>query len=80
VAETLAGQAMLLCTEPYARRHDLAWTPLADATLHRGYELSGGFDWLEPLLANAIGVRPDVAARSSTVDRPDARTRLAAHG
>lgn len=80
VAETLAGQALLVCTEAYAQRHDLAWAPLADATLHRGYEVAGGFDWLQPLLANAIGARPSPAAPSSTVDQPDARARLAARG
>ncbi|WP_328988377.1 LysR family transcriptional regulator [Kribbella sp. NBC_01245] len=64
VAETLAGDALLLCAEPLALRYNLAWSALADPTLHRGYELAVAtrrvgnplvLDWLEPLLAEAIG-------------------------
>ncbi|WP_020672281.1 LysR family transcriptional regulator [Amycolatopsis nigrescens] len=86
VAETLAGHAVLLCAEPFARRHDLAWSPLADTALHRGYELAtagrrAAPDWLAPLLADAIGAG---TARKSTAaggpEGPDARARLAARG
>lgn len=95
VAETLAGHAVLLCIEPFARRHDLAWSPLADAALHRGYELATASrrvsnretpvpDWMEPLLADAIGAvggpceKPIAAGRGSNA--PEPRTWLAAHG
>lgn len=90
VAETLAGHALLLCAEPFARRHELAWSPLADATLHRGYELADPPrrartdplpGWLEPLLANAIGAGRDrPGARSPADEGPDPRARLAARG
>ncbi|MEJ3750142.1 LysR family transcriptional regulator [Actinomycetes bacterium KLBMP 9797] len=95
VAETLAGHAVLLCTEPFARRHDLAWSPLADATLHRGYDFAVAtrwagsrdapvVDWLEPLLAEAIGAAGDASPGATAADRgadgPDPRARLAAHG
>ncbi|MER8030109.1 LysR family transcriptional regulator [Streptomyces bauhiniae] len=39
LADTLAGRARLLCTEPFARQHGASWTPLADTSLHRGYEV-----------------------------------------
>lgn len=87
VAETLAGHAMLLCAEPFARRHGLAWSPLADATLHRGYELAstGNRDvpaWLEPLLVAAVGAGAEPAGKAvdRDVEIPDARARLAARG
>ncbi|HMG63694.1 MAG TPA: LysR family transcriptional regulator, partial [Streptosporangiaceae bacterium] len=38
-AEVLAGQSLLLCDEPLARRHGLSWLPLADRSLDRGYEI-----------------------------------------
>jgi DNA-binding transcriptional LysR family regulator len=93
VAETLAGHAVLLCTEPFAHRHQLTWSPLADTALHRGYELAPGIrragdrggrvpEWLEPLLAEAVGA---IAASRETPegqgsDGPDPRARLAARG
>jgi LysR family transcriptional regulator, benzoate and cis,cis-muconate-responsive activator of ben and cat genes len=40
-AEVLAGADLLLCDGPFARRHGLTWTALADVGLHRGYELAG---------------------------------------
>ncbi len=72
-AEALARGDLVLCDGRFARRHGLAWAPLADATLHRGYELTGasGRDgalagrevagWLAPLLAAAVGAgdRPE---------------------
>ncbi|MDQ6851429.1 MAG: LysR family transcriptional regulator [Actinomycetota bacterium] len=66
-AEVLAGAGLLLCDGPFARRHGLSWTPLADGRLHRGYELVGAprrdgasvaaqlADFLEPLLGAAVG-------------------------
>jgi DNA-binding transcriptional LysR family regulator len=95
VAETLAGHAVLLCAEPFARRHDLAWSPLADTALHRGYELATAtrrvgdrgalaLGWMEPLLADAIGAVEGPAGKSTAPDRgpdaPDSRSRLAARG
>ncbi|MFF5985501.1 LysR family transcriptional regulator [Prauserella flavalba] len=87
VAETLAGHAMLLCAEPLARRHELAWTPLADESLHRGYELARTANrdvpaWLEPLLVAAVGARAEPAELPADrdVERPDVRARLAARG
>ncbi|GAA1671614.1 LysR family transcriptional regulator [Fodinicola feengrottensis] len=85
VAQALAGHALLLCPEPYARRHGLPWSPLADPSLDRGYDLAGrDTDWLEPLLAEAVGaVRtavPRPAAVHKPVDTDDRRTRLAASG
>ncbi|SHF54529.1 LysR family transcriptional regulator [Streptoalloteichus hindustanus] len=91
VAETLAGHAVLLCAEPFARRHGLAWSPLADVTLHRGYELATAtrrvgqretpaLDWLEPLLAEAIGAATEKTTVDSGVFAPDARSGMAARG
>ncbi|MEU6815346.1 LysR family transcriptional regulator [Streptomyces sp. NPDC046860] len=40
LADTLAGRARLLCAEPFARQHGASWAPLADASLHRGYEVA----------------------------------------
>ncbi|MFD0743307.1 hypothetical protein ACFQ1L_17020 [Phytohabitans flavus] len=86
---------MLLCAEPFARRHDLAWSPLADPALHRGYELAqatlrvGSLDgsmlaWMEPLLAVAIGAVGGPVEKPTTADQgssgPDRRSRLAAWG
>ncbi|MFD6027731.1 LysR family transcriptional regulator [Streptomyces griseoluteus] len=39
LADTLAGRARLLCAEPFALQHGASWTPLADPSLHRGYEV-----------------------------------------
>lgn len=82
-AEVLAGAGLLLCDGPFARRHGLAWTPLADAGLHRGYELAGApsrdaavvaarwADWLAPLLGAAVG-----AAGRGEPPGDDSRSRL----
>lgn len=89
VAETLAGDALLVCAEPVANRHDLRWSPLADATLHRGYELASAgrrvgpdlLDWMMPPLADAIGATGVVRGPDrEAVDGPDSLTRLAARG
>lgn len=93
VAETLAGAAVLLCPEPFARRHDLLWSPLADTALHRGYEFATSGepsgvdgavrDWMEPLLADAVGAAgpgTEPAAPTRATDSPDSRARLAARG
>ncbi|MFF5025641.1 LysR family transcriptional regulator [Streptomyces collinus] len=86
LAETLAGRAVLLCGEPFARRHGADWAPLADSALHRGYEVrgaprEGGGDvpqWLSGVLARAAGAVAQAAEwRPESVD---ASTRLAAHG
>lgn len=67
LAETLAGHALLLCAEPFARQHGAHWAPLADRALHRGYDVSAGRDrdgagevphWLAALLASAVGAVP----------------------
>ncbi|MYQ49475.1 LysR family transcriptional regulator [Streptomyces sp. SID4985] len=68
LAETLAGRATLLCAEPFAARHGASWAPLADASLHRGYDLRaserGGVpDWLARTLAATVG-----AVRRGTAD------------
>lgn len=76
LAETLAGNGRLLCTESFAQRHDVAWAPLADPSLHRGYDLGGSPpDWMVGLLAAALGAVTAVAPRVE-----DARSRLAARG
>ncbi len=80
VAEVLAGTGRLVCDERFAERHGLAWSPLADEGLHRGYELSINANrlpgrslgplqtWLLPLLASVTEAMP--AARLEAVDRP----------
>jgi hypothetical protein len=85
VAEVLAGAGLLLCDGPFARRHGLAWTPLADAELRRGYELAGApgragavaadqlAEWLAPLLGAVVG-----AGGHPEPPGDDARTRLTA--
>ena len=89
LAETLAGNGLLLCTEPFARRHQVPWAPLADTALHRGYELAaapgrhGGVppDWLAVLLGAAIGTRTGaVPGARPTGDGPRTTARLAARG
>jgi DNA-binding transcriptional LysR family regulator len=71
VAEVLADAGELICDERFARRHKLAWAPLANPDLHRGYDLAtnagrGGPSvnalrtWLVPLLAEAAGAVPAV--------------------
>jgi DNA-binding transcriptional LysR family regulator len=79
LAETLAGNGRLLCTEQFARRHDVPWVPLADPALHRGYEVAGAPpDWLAALLTTALGATSPAAARP---ERPvDLRAQLAARG
>jgi LysR family transcriptional regulator, benzoate and cis,cis-muconate-responsive activator of ben and cat genes len=85
VAEVLAGTGLLLCDGPLARRHGLAWTPLADAELHRGYELAGapGRDGVPPAgeladrLASLLGAVVGAGGHSEPPG-DDARTRLAA--
>ncbi|MFF8431196.1 LysR family transcriptional regulator [Streptomyces sp. NPDC016566] len=90
LAETLAGGAVLLCAEPFARQHGASWAPLADAALHRGYEVRGARgrqaaadvpDWLAALLAAAAGAT--AGAPGATRAGPaaeDASARLAARG
>ncbi|MGH3376660.1 MAG: hypothetical protein ACRDP6_18155, partial [Actinoallomurus sp.] len=83
LAEMLAGHGLLLCAEQFAQRHQVAWAPLADMSLRRGYDLgratrrSGNTPaddtgWLVPLLGAAVGSVP--GPRS---DATDPRTRLA---
>ncbi|MEU6773721.1 LysR family transcriptional regulator [Streptomyces sp. NPDC046759] len=90
LAETLAGRALLLCAEPFARQHGAPWAPLADRSLHRGYDVSAAPDrsgaadvpdWLVPLLASAAGAAASgpggPPAGTGTEDVP---ARLAARG
>ncbi|MGW0286378.1 LysR family transcriptional regulator [Streptomyces sp. NPDC003236] len=87
LAETLAGRAMLLCDEPFARRHGAGWTPLADASLHRGYDVLGARrqprgdvpEWLCAVLAAAAGAGAAVRAAGGP-EPTDATSRLAARG
>ncbi|MFH8342401.1 LysR family transcriptional regulator [Streptomyces sp. AM6-12] len=88
LTETLAGRALLLCTESYARRYDARWAPLGDTALHRGYDVSAPPgprgtpdvpEWLTRLLATAVGA----ARHGDTGDlraAGDAPSRLAARG
>ncbi|MFI9390058.1 LysR family transcriptional regulator [Streptomyces bauhiniae] len=64
LADTLAGRARLLCAEPFARQHGASWTPLADTSLHRGYEVGASEshgetgevpEWLAETLAEVTG-------------------------
>ncbi|MGW3338756.1 LysR family transcriptional regulator [Streptomyces sp. NPDC001009] len=64
LADTLAGRARLLCAEPFARQHGASWAPLADASLHRGYEIGASEThgetgevpaWLAGVLAGVTG-------------------------
>ncbi len=72
LADTLAGNCVLLCSEQFARRHQVAWGPLADESIARGYDLAGKerADWLLPLVAAAVGARSapgkDAALRMAT--------------
>jgi DNA-binding transcriptional LysR family regulator len=85
LAETLAGRAMLLCAEPFARRHGADWAPLGNASLHRGYDIAaarrprGVPDWLAALLAAAVGAA-STAPATYGVAGADAPSRLAARG
>ncbi|WP_317447363.1 LysR family transcriptional regulator [Streptomyces collinus] len=87
LAETLAGRAVLLCGEPFAQRQGADWAPLADASLHRGYDVratprqrSGDVpQWLSDVLAAAAGA----GTAAQAVRRPEpanTTTRPAAHG
>ncbi|QHC22817.1 LysR family transcriptional regulator [Streptomyces sp. GS7] len=89
LAETLAGQVTLLCTEPFARRHGANWAPLDNASLHRGYDAGAARrpgnaahvpDWLVPLLAAAVGAAATVPTTASVAAGEDAPSRLAARG
>lgn len=88
LAETLAGRAVLLCDEPFARRHGADWAPLADSSLHRGYDVratprQGGGDvpqWLSGVLAATAGAGAAVQAAGWRPESADASTRLAAQG
>nr|WP_202884655.1 LysR family transcriptional regulator [Actinopolymorpha cephalotaxi] len=75
LAETFAGAALLVCTEQFAVRNGISWSPPADVVLRRSYDLvPDAPDWLLPLLGAAIG--------SVAAPRPDdgeARVRLAVH-
>lgn len=74
LAETIAGAGFLLCPEPLARRHQLAWAPLASGAPPRRYQLApDGFGWLLGPLAAAVGATPPR-------DSEDLSTRLAVHG
>ncbi|MFF9094190.1 LysR family transcriptional regulator [Streptomyces sp. NPDC014802] len=88
LAEALAGTALLLCAAPFARRHGAAWAPLADTSLHRGYDLRAArrsrrpghvADWLAAALAAAVGAAPTAPAQAGEAGE-DARIRLAARG
>lgn len=90
LAETLAGGALLLCAEPFARQHGASWAPLADTALHRGYDVQGARgrreavdvpDWLAALLTAAAGAAtgaPETTRPGSAAE--DASARLAARG
>ncbi|MEU9111269.1 LysR family transcriptional regulator [Streptomyces sp. NPDC048483] len=94
LAEMLADRVTLLCSEPFARRNGASWAPLADTSLHRGYDAGATRrrpgvahvpDWLAALLASAVGATM-TAATASRITAPsgaaghDAPSRLAAHG
>ncbi|MCK7626522.1 LysR family transcriptional regulator [Streptomyces sp. RS10V-4] len=90
LAETLAGQAMLLCAEPFARRHGARWAPLADISLHRGYDVRAAHrdrgpvqvpPWLVALLAAAVGAAAaGTATAAAATAGEDVPSRLAARG
>ncbi|MFI2764732.1 LysR family transcriptional regulator [Streptomyces echinatus] len=90
LAETLAGRALLVCAEPFARQHGAHWTPLAERALHRGYDVSGAPgrtdaedvpDWLAAPLASAVGAVPcRNGGPEPGAGGEDVRARLAARG
>ncbi|GGU64914.1 hypothetical protein GCM10010211_32520 [Streptomyces albospinus] len=89
LAEMLAGQVTLLCTEPFARRHGANWAPLGDASLHRGYDAGAARrrgdeanvpDWLAALLAAAVGAAATAPTTAPDAAGEDAPSRLAARG
>ncbi|OIK28240.1 LysR family transcriptional regulator [Streptomyces malaysiense] len=91
LTETLAGRALLLCTEQYAHRYDARWAPLGDTALHRGYDVSAPPGprgtpevprWLTRPLAQAVGA-VGAARHGDTGDlraAGDVPARLAARG
>ncbi|WP_328540507.1 LysR family transcriptional regulator [Streptomyces sp. NBC_00344] len=88
LAETLAGRAVLLCAEPFARRHGAGWSPLNDVSLHRGYDVTAAQpqrgtakvpDWLVTRLAVAVGAATATSPYAAA-QRDDAPFRLAARG
>ncbi|MER5549379.1 LysR family transcriptional regulator [Streptomyces sp. NPDC001118] len=89
LAETLAGRALLLCAEPFARQHGARWAPLGDRSLHRGYEVGAAPDrtgaadvpdWLVPLLAAAVGAAREPGPPGTGTGAEDVPARLAARG
>ncbi|MEU0335140.1 LysR family transcriptional regulator [Streptomyces sp. NPDC006193] len=87
-AETLAGRTLLLCAEPFARQHGARWAPLADRSLHRGYDVSAAAGrsgparapgWLAALLASAVEAVPARSAGHGPRTAGDS-SRLAARG
>ncbi|MFC9284621.1 LysR family transcriptional regulator [Streptomyces collinus] len=87
LAETLAGRAVLLCGEPVARRHGADWAPLADASLHRGYDVRAtprqGAGDVPQRLSEALAAAAGAGTAVQAARRPqaaDTTTRLAAHG
>ncbi|MEU3859657.1 LysR family transcriptional regulator [Streptomyces sp. NPDC028722] len=90
LAETLAGRALLLCSEPFARQHGVRWTPLADPSLHRGYDVGaaqgrggpqGVPDWLATPLMSAVGAVPRRrGGPGPDTHGEDSAARLAARG
>ncbi|MEU5539974.1 LysR family transcriptional regulator [Streptomyces sp. NPDC020362] len=90
LAETLACRSVLLCAEPFARQHGATWAPLADASLHRGYDVQGTRrqggaqdvpEWLVTTLAAAAGAAGTVPdPRRPEAPGEDAAARLAARG
>ncbi len=82
-AEVMASTDLLLCDGAFAHRHGLAWRPLADRSLHRGYELEIGdgrfglttagelTGWLTALIGAVLGVNVVAPTRAE-----DARERL----
>ncbi|MEU0007920.1 LysR family transcriptional regulator [Streptomyces sp. NPDC006314] len=90
LAETLAGRALLLCAEPFARQHGARWAPLGDRALHRGYDVSAPPgrhgsaevpDWLAALLGSAVGAAAcGPGAQRSADHGDDVAARLAARG
>jgi DNA-binding transcriptional LysR family regulator len=87
LAETLAGRALLLCTEPFATRHGAFWAPLYDQALHRGYDVRAARrqqgaapvpGWLAGALAASVGAVPHTRVAGTAAEDP--RTRLAALG
>ena len=76
LAETLAGAGLLVCPEQLARRHQLAWAPLAAEAPPRRYQLAPDrMGWLLALLAAAVGATPPTPR-----DNADLTTRLTVRG